>query len=224
MGKQITPAEGQAPYRRAQSTSDADIARPAIGSSTPLVQSHRRPGQWQYRRGSPAERRKVIGALLSRGFADEVVVDDTRPADHAPNTLWRNLEDGRAVLLRITAAGLDTIGVESATALGATEGDAAAGIEPDSAPGGGSTAALAEAERQGSATVQESPAPRPEAQTGKSREGTKQAQLIAMLKRPEGATIEQIVEATGWPPHNMRGPLAGAVKKHSGSRSPRRRS
>jgi hypothetical protein len=41
---------------------------------------------------------------------------------------------------------------------------------------------------------------------GKTREGTKQAALVAMLKRPEGATIAEIVEATGWQSHTARGP------------------
>ena len=50
----------------------------------------------------------------------------------------------------------------------------------------------------------------------KSREGTKQAQLIAMLRRKEGATIAQIVEATGWQPHTVRGAFAGALKKKLG--------
>ena len=48
------------------------------------------------------------------------------------------------------------------------------------------------------------------------RENTKQAQIIAMLKRPDGATISQIVEATGWQPHTVRGTLAGALKKKLG--------
>lgn len=48
------------------------------------------------------------------------------------------------------------------------------------------------------------------------RAGTKQAQVIAMLKRPEGATIEQIVEATGWQSHTVRGAMAGALKKRLG--------
>ena len=48
------------------------------------------------------------------------------------------------------------------------------------------------------------------------REGTKQARLIAMLKRPEGATIAQVVEATGWQPHTVRGAFAGALKKRLG--------
>ena len=50
----------------------------------------------------------------------------------------------------------------------------------------------------------------------KTREGTKQAQLIAMLQRPEGATVAQVVEATGWQAHTVRGALAGALKKRLG--------
>ena len=45
------------------------------------------------------------------------------------------------------------------------------------------------------------------------RENSKQAQVIAMLQRPEGATITQIREATGWQQHTVRGTFAGAFKK-----------
>lgn len=47
----------------------------------------------------------------------------------------------------------------------------------------------------------------------RTRDNSKQAQVIAMLKRPEGATIAQICEATGWMPHTVRGTFAGALKK-----------
>ncbi len=54
--------------------------------------------------------------------------------------------------------------------------------------------------------------------TGKPtpRTGTKQAQMIEMLKRPEGATVEQIAEATGWQDHTIRGAISGALKKKLG--------
>jgi DNA-binding MarR family transcriptional regulator len=49
-----------------------------------------------------------------------------------------------------------------------------------------------------------------------TRQNSKQARVIAMLRRPEGATIRQIVETTGWQPHTVRGTLAGALKKKLG--------
>jgi hypothetical protein len=51
------------------------------------------------------------------------------------------------------------------------------------------------------------------AATRKPREGTKQAQVLAMLRRSEGATVAQIAEAMGWAPHTVRGFLAGLKKK-----------
>jgi DNA-binding MarR family transcriptional regulator len=48
------------------------------------------------------------------------------------------------------------------------------------------------------------------------RPGTKQALLIDLLKRKKGATIEKIVEATGWQPHSVRGAISGTLKKKLG--------
>jgi Protein of unknown function (DUF3489) len=48
------------------------------------------------------------------------------------------------------------------------------------------------------------------------RAGTKQAKLIELLKRPEGATVEQIAAATGWQHHTIRGAISGALKKKLG--------
>ena len=50
----------------------------------------------------------------------------------------------------------------------------------------------------------------------RSRENSKQAQVIAMLRRSEGATIAQICAATGWQAHTVRGTFAGALKKKLG--------
>ena len=40
---------------------------------------------------------------------------------------------------------------------------------------------------------------------GKPREGTHKAEVIAMLQRKGGATLEEIVKATGWQKHTVRG-------------------
>jgi hypothetical protein len=48
------------------------------------------------------------------------------------------------------------------------------------------------------------------------RKGTKQETLIEMLRREGGATIDEIVEATGWQPHTVRGAMSGALKKKLG--------
>ena len=46
-----------------------------------------------------------------------------------------------------------------------------------------------------------------------SRADSKQAQLIKMLERPDGATIDEIVKKLEWQSHTVRGAIAGAPKK-----------
>ena len=60
------------------------------------------------------------------------------------------------------------------------------------------------------------PEPRPAPTERKTREGTKQSLMIELLRRPGGATLAEIVEATGWQPHTVRGAMAGALKKKLG--------
>ena len=55
---------------------------------------------------------------------------------------------------------------------------------------------------------------RNEQQTPKPK--TKLAQLEAMLRRPNGATIEQISKSLVWQAHSVRGAMSGALKKRQG--------
>lgn len=139
---------------------------------------------------------KVVGALLSRGLIAETTTDSQTKADAALNRIWCNGEDGRAILLHITDAGLAAIGVEP-------EGG-------DSAPTGADEAPTAEAPKDAPAAAD----PAPKART--ARTGTKQAKLIDMLRADGGATIDEIVAETGWQAHTVRGAMSGALKKKLG--------
>src|ERR1700682_4232523 len=42
---------------------------------------------------------------------------------------------------------------------------------------------------------------------------SKQAEVIALLRRPEGVTVDEVRAVTGWQPHTVRGVFSGALKK-----------
>ena len=107
---------------------------------------------------------KVVGALLSRGLIRERITDGLRKADAAMNTVWRNEPDGRGVLLLVTAAGLEAIGIEQG---------------PDPAD----TAAVEPAPKKRGRPRKAAPTGADVAPAPKTRDGTKQAQVIAMLRR-----------------------------------------
>lgn len=58
--------------------------------------------------------------------------------------------------------------------------------------------------------------PGPDGGAPKAREGSKKAIILAMLRNRDGATLNQIMEATGWQPHTVRGFISAAVGKHLG--------
>ncbi len=66
------------------------------------------------------------------------------------------------------------------------------------------------------AAIREHASVTPEAKPPTQRAGTKQAMLIALLQRPEGASIAEIVAATGWMAHTARGAISGALGKKLG--------
>ena len=45
---------------------------------------------------------------------------------------------------------------------------------------------------------------------------TKIDTVVSMLKRPDGADVHQLAEATGWQVHSVRGAIAGHIKKKLG--------
>jgi Protein of unknown function (DUF3489) len=136
---------------------------------------------------------KVLGSLRAKGLIERQGA--SRGDDPPP--------------LRITRAGLQAIGVETEvdTSEGATPADTGAtAAEADGAATRGTRKTRASA-KPSKAAPDEKPTP---------RAGTKQAQMIEMLRRPEGATVEQIAAATGWQHHTIRGAISGALKKKLG--------
>ena len=168
---------------------------------------------------------KVMGSLRSRGLIRMV------GADGGPE---------RVV---ITSEGMAAIGIEHDESQTPTPADQDGAPAPDTAPtpadgdARATDAPLSGTEPDGAATPAES---KPAKRKGKAkaakatpatsepaaggepsakpapRAGTKQAAMIEMLKRPEGATVEQIAEATGWQKHTIRGAISGALKKKLG--------
>ena len=49
-----------------------------------------------------------------------------------------------------------------------------------------------------------------------ARDGSKAATILELLKRPGGATSKDLMKATGWQPHSVRGFLSGTIRKKMG--------
>jgi hypothetical protein len=131
---------------------------------------------------------KVVAKLLAHGLVEEVSVTSDQPC-------WRQADDGAPIGLKFTRNGLLAIGIEPAD----SQAPAAA---PETFP-----AQEVIEPAQAEAAEQEkgrSPGPRP---------GTKQALILSLLNRERGATLDELVVATGWLPHTARAALTGLRQK-----------
>ncbi len=134
----------------------------------------------------------VLKSLLKKGLVAE------RPAA-TDEAHWRETRDGGRTALAIADAGLQAIGVDRKTSK----------QSPSTKPQPKQRSRRAERKPSGA---------KPKGRTSPPavRPGTKQALLIDLLKRKKGATIEEIVEATGWQAHSVRGAISGTLKKKLG--------
>src|SRR4051812_10998781 len=128
---------------------------------------------------------KALAKLTALGFLKEVRVKHDQP-------LWRTDEEGKRLGLKITKAGSAAIGVAEN---GTGEQEPLPAPEPTR---GGKKAA----NKHGPA----------ETERGEAR-GSKRAQIIALMQRKTGATLDEMVEATGWLPHTTRAALTGLRHK-----------
>jgi hypothetical protein len=144
--------------------------------------------------------KKAVGKLLRGGLIEEIPAGGTLP-------IWRRDDDIGPLALRITPQGLAAIGDEvSVAGRNAVMPNEA---QDDLAPKRPSRrVAAARRNKSKGEALQESEKP--------SARHSKQARLIAMLQRQQGATIAAIMKATGWQQHSVRGFFAAVVRKKLG--------
>ena len=132
---------------------------------------------------------KVGSSLVARKLMRELKAKPGMP-------VWREDEDGRGISLMITRAGRDAIGVEDEAEVSTEIIAPATKQKKTSVTGKASTS------KSTLASVASQP-----------RDGSKQALVISMLSAKAGATIDALIDATGWLPHTTRAALTGLRKR-----------
>ncbi|NJO53967.1 MAG: DUF3489 domain-containing protein [Bacteroidales bacterium] len=142
---------------------------------------------------------KVIDSLAAKGFIEEA---DAKLGD----PIWRKKRNGHGVALVVTDAAFEALGIEIDADPDADEnvGPTPDAVQIDAVAASDTPIAAADGDAGPSNAAR------------RTRENTKQAKLIAMLRAPDGATIDEIVAALDWQSHTVRGAIAGALKKKLG--------
>lgn len=138
---------------------------------------------------------KALENLMRRGLIDA-------RAAKLNEEHWKVAADGQRHTLAITDAGLEALGIESLakphrSKVEKQEGEQRKPPRPKVKARASKPAPVAR-------------------QSGNKRADTKSATILRLLRRSRGASIAELMEASNWQAHSVRGYLSGALKKKQG--------
>lgn len=135
----------------------------------------------------PDRLKGVIAQSVTSSLLARAYIEEVHVSRDEPH--WREDDDGRPIGLKITSIGLIAIGLSGHNE---EEIEPEKNMQPDEEP-----LSLPE-------TLREIPV---------ERTSTKRALVVSLLRREEGADLDDLIQATGWLPHTTRAALTGLRKR-----------